>query len=335
MGRPRRHLLALAVAIGSTLALAACSGSSDSASPATTASSARSTVASTTKAFHCTPPADGHRTITVGGVARSFEVAAPTTYRRRAPLVVLLHGYGGSATEIGATTGLLKTGPSDGVVVAAPLALGNPSSWGIIDGFAADQAFIDDVIAQVTASSCVDPEQVVIAGFSAGSAMTGVYGCSRADKVAALVMVSGLPPAICPKDHTPRVLVVNGTADATVPFGGGNQPVNNGVIPLKSVPDSVASWAQGAGCSGGPADTKVGRDVTMRAWTACAHGGPVDLMIVEGGPHAWPGSVSLSPTGTNSQTVSVSCVVRTIAAEPDASVSTVAASCPGEGPKDP
>jgi len=330
MRRPGRPLLALVSAVALAVGLIACAGSSDSASPATTAPH----TTSTTRAFRCDPPASGHQTIEVDGTTRTFEVGAPASYDRRVPMVLLLHGFGGSATEFGKdTTGLLGTGPRHGVVVAVPQASGDPASWGIIDGFDADQTFIDDVIAQVTSSSCVDPKRVIVAGFSAGSAMTGVYGCSRADRVEALVMVSGLPPAVCPKDHTPRVLVVNGTADPVVAFEGGNQQVNGGVIPLASIPDSVASWAARAGCTGGPADTKVGADVAVRAWTSCAHGGPVDLTIVTGGGHAWPGAVIPAATGGTTQTVSVSCVVRAIALDAEVSVSKVASRCPGEGPK--
>jgi len=236
----------------------------------------------------------GHHELEAAGHPRSFEVAAPDglgtgSGTRTAPVIVLFHGYLGAAGKILQTTGLDRLGPAHGVVIVAPQGIGEPTSWHIGDDSFGDTEFTDAVLALVRASPCVDTTAIWLAGFSAGSAWTGVYGCTHADGIAGLLMHSGLPPAICPGDRTPNVMIVHGTADPVVPFTGGAQPVGGSAVVLAPVPESAASWATTAGCGADPTVRSVGDQVSITTWSGCAGGRTVSLQAVTDLGHSWSG----------------------------------------------
>jgi polyhydroxybutyrate depolymerase len=221
---------------------------------------------------------------------------------------VLFHGFSSTAELGAAYTELSRSAPEAGVVLVAPQALGDPSSWRILDPSGADRAFIDRMIAEMAASACIDESRVWLAGFSAGSAMAALYGCLRETPVSGMMLASGLAPPLCPADATPDVLITHGTADPVVPFGGGEQTINGTSVALDSIPASAAAWAEKAGCDEEPDVRTVGDDVEVRTWLGCSGGTKVELSIVEGGGHTWPGAPveSLGPT---TRTYEASCVL--------------------------
>lgn len=349
--RPRWPTAGLVAAALVVAGLAGCTGSSGSDGSGTgggattsapgggaVASSSTSTSASTTTSgppIDCTPPAAGEQQVTVAGETRSFTVAVPGSFAGPAPVLVAFHGFASSAEEFAGVTGLAAQGPAAGVVVVLPQALGSPTGWKIVSGFEQDRAFADAVLEQVLASDCVDPDRVWLGGFSAGSGFAGVYGCGRAaadaGSVAGLLLVSGLPPAICPEQGAPRVAVVHGTADPVVRFQGGEQVVDGEPVPLVGVPESVAGWAERSGCADGPAETGHADDLTLSSWSSC-DGGPVDLLAIADGGHAWPGGAAQSATGRVTQSVSASCLFVALAIDPALDLGARVDACPGDHP---
>ena len=215
----------------------------------------------------------------------------PDDFSEPAPVLVLFHGFTSSIGEMAANTGLTEAGPAAGAVVVVPQAAGNPSSWRLLRGFEKDQEFLDAVLEQVTASDCIDGSRVWLGGFSAGSAFTGRYGCAAPERFEGQLMASGLPPPLCAEETpSPRVLVVHGTADPVVSFEGGTQALNESTVELASVPESVAQWAERAGCDASASEQRVGETAVVSSWGDCRSGGPVDLIAIEGGDHTWPGS---------------------------------------------
>ncbi len=197
--------------------------------------------------------------MTVAGEDRSYRVALPDDFSEPAPVLAMFHGFTSNIEAMAANTGLAESGPAAGAVVVFAQAAGDPSSWRLIQGFDKDQAFLDAVLEQVTASDCIDSERIWLGGFSAGSAFTGRYGCAAPDRFEGLLMASGLPPPLCPEEtDSPRILVVHGTADPVVSFEGGSQPVNEATIELASVPESTGQWAERAGCDATASEQSVG-----------------------------------------------------------------------------
>ncbi len=246
----------------------------------------------------CGALVDGTQELEVLGTTRTFEVRAPAALADgpAAPVIVLFHGFSGTAVSILERTGLGDLAPDGGVVVVAPQALGEPTTWHIGDETWADTEFTDAVLDVLLASPCVDPSSIWLAGFSAGSAWTGVYGCSHPDALAGLLMHSGLAPPICPADADLDLFVVHGTDDPVVPFSGGDQAVGGDSVMLSPVPESVAGWAAAAGCDPAASVAAAGDDVLLSTWTGCAGDHTVVFEAVAGLGHVWAGGADAVET---------------------------------------
>ncbi len=284
----------------SPVATATTGGSSATTSvpPATTVRATATIPSTTTVAPTTTVPVDcglgmpGTQTISVGEDARSYDLYLPPDLGAGgaiAPAMVLFHGFTSNAAEIAARTELGALAPRLGVVLLVPQGTGEPTSWHIADPSFADTEFSDALLDHLASSPCVDAANLWLAGFSAGSAWSAVYGCSHADRIAGLVLVSGLAPPICPENDSPIVQITHGTADPVVPFDGGDQPVDGSTVTLDSVPDSAAGWAARAGCTAPPAELSLTSEVAaVTEWTGCAADGAVSLHVIGGGGHVWP-----------------------------------------------
>ncbi len=271
-----------------------------STATSTTEREATTTAATTTTVtgVDCGELTNGTHHVTIAGRDRTFEVRVPEQFgiigpagaaRLPAPAIVLFHGFIGTASAIVDTTGLGVLAPESGVVLIAPQGIGDLTTWHIGDDSWGDVELSDHIVQLLRSSPCVDPDAVWLAGFSAGAAWTGVYGCSHTAGIAGLLIHSGLPPAICPADSTPNIMVVHGTADPIVPFDGGPQAVEGSTVDLQPVPESAAAWAAVAGCDPSPAVRDVGEGSTISTWSGCAGGRTVSLQAVEGLGHQWSG----------------------------------------------
>lgn len=215
-------------------------------------------------------------TLEVDGTERTYLVRTPSSSSAPAPLLIGLHGHGGSAAELEAHARLAERGAAAGSVVVLPDALGDPARWNFDrrpDG-PDDFAFLDALIEQIEADHCIDAEQVTIVGSSNGAAFAGLAACERPGRFAAVVMVIATVPAVCPSGATPDVLTIRGTADRHVRFAG--------------VPDLIADEAERADCQRGPVAERPAADVARTRYAGCRGGTEVVLDAVEGGTHRWP-----------------------------------------------
>lgn len=307
----------------------AASDTASTASPTTTILTTTTTTTATTTTSTEPPASTTVMTIDCrlspgpGTIAdREFELYLPddvgTTDNPtgvQSPLLVLLHGFGGDAVEFAATTGLHTLAPTAGVALAAPQGIGDVSTWhlGSPDDplVPSDVDFLGTLVDDLTASPCIDPDNVWLAGFSAGSAYTGVYGCAHVDRFRGLAMVSGLPPALCPADANTSIQITHGVDDPVVPFAGGDQTISDEAsVELDGVPASAAGWAAVAGC-GEPEQLVFGdtNPSSVTAWRECAGQAEVSLLAVSGLGHVWAGSSSSSGGGRITPIVDAGCVI--------------------------
>jgi polyhydroxybutyrate depolymerase len=324
------------LAIGLTAVLAACSSSADGtgAAGASSVPANGGSVATDppgTTAAPCALPDAGTHTIDVAGTPRTFDVFPPSAPAEAGavPTLVLFHGFNSSKEEMVEITGLAEQAPAAGVLLVVPQGTGSPAGWNALAGFDQDEAFTTALLEEVQAPSCIDPDDLWLAGFSAGSAFSAVFGCTHADRVTGLGLVAALAPAICPPDDTPNVVITHGTADPVVPFAGGDQAVGDTKVALGSVSDSAANWASRAGCAAEPTTAPVGDDVTVTQWTGWTGGSTITFEVVDGGGHAWPGAVEPVALGRTTQTISSSCVLLAAVADPALDP---LPDCPGDGP---
>nr|MBW4079616.1 hypothetical protein [Acidobacteriota bacterium] len=104
---------------------------------------------------------------------------------------------------------------------------------------------------------------------------------------------SGIPSAVSP-DCTPsrpiNVYEIHGTADSSIPYGGGVFQGDHGPVSVLSALDSAARWAQLDRCDANPS-TSSAPGITLTRYSRCANGGSVTLRTIIGGTHWWGGNI--------------------------------------------
>jgi poly(3-hydroxybutyrate) depolymerase len=110
-----------------------------------------------------------------GGAARTYRLYLPAGYdpMKPYPLVILAHG----CSVNGGTPFPLETASKGDAVVVALKSVGTCFEY---SATGPDVTYFDTVLAEVSASHCVDRSRVFMAGFSSGSWLSHTVGCVRA-----------------------------------------------------------------------------------------------------------------------------------------------------------
>lgn len=207
---------------------------------------------------------------------RPFLLAPAADGGRGRPLVVALHGSGGSPEEMESLTHLAARGAAAGVNVVLPRA--DNEIW---NNFSVnDEPYLDAVIESALKRTCADPHALVLTGFSNGGDEAQTIGCVEAARWRAVVVVSSSTvPDRCVQGGPPVTLLrVHGLVDRVSPFEG-----RDGDEPRDPVLPATARWAAYDGCRVMPVRTG-----TSRQWSGCAAGTSVQLLALPGVGHAWP-----------------------------------------------
>jgi polyhydroxybutyrate depolymerase len=240
-------------------------------------------------------PGDSMQTIQVGGVNRVFLLHVPPTYdgSKRVPLVLDFH----SLAVTGATQRNLSTYPDvidpEGAVMAFPTGLMGPSreAWDVGPCCVAnvdDVGFARAVVAQVSATACIDPKRVYAAGFSMGGGMAHYLACHAADVFAAVAPSSFdlLQENVgeCQPSRPITVISFRGSADTLVPYGGGYSAVVPGMpVTFLGAQATFQKWAEIDQCPGPPSAPDSSGCSTF---AGCAGGVEVVLCTNQGGGQA-------------------------------------------------
>jgi polyhydroxybutyrate depolymerase len=231
-------------------------------------------------------------------VDRTYRVYRPSAVSASPGLVIVLHGSFGGGFQVEAMTGFDIQADRLGWIVVYPDgvadgwdAFGSGPTWGSHPG-ADDVVFVRALIEHFTRSDGIDPARVFITGMSRGGMMTYRLGCELADRIAAIAPVSGNMATAGGSAEVPcnparplSVLAIHGTADATIPIGGGQVD-----ILFSPMADVIARWRSMDGCAGAPQSATDGA-VTITTWS-CADGSHVSTRIIDGGCHCWPADAS-------------------------------------------
>jgi polyhydroxybutyrate depolymerase len=248
--------------------------------------------------FRATRPMAGTsaRELVVDGVTRRYLLHAGGAAKPGRPLVLVLHGWGGSAAGIERRTrGTFdELADRDGAVVAYPEALGDPRRWN--DGWDMGQRgvappddlrFLAVLIDALTAEFGVDRTRVFASGLSNGASMVYRLACERPELVAAVAPVSGSMPRDLVRASAQgapvSILGMHGTEDHMVPFDD-------------SIRDGLSAWVKRDGCPAQPASSRLpdadpgdGTQTRVDVYAPCAAGTAVAFYTIDGGGHAWPG----------------------------------------------
>lgn len=218
---------------------------------------------------------------------RGYRLFVPPGYdgHLRLPVVLDLHGSGGTSASQARTSGFETLAASERFIVATLDAEGGRWNVPVQDNRANDVAYVSDVIAHVAARVCADETRVYATGFSGGGRMTSLLACQLGSRLAAIAPVSGLRfPGPCTGRPVP-VLTFHGLADLQNPYDG--HAAGRGGEWLESVPDALAGWARLNSCKGDAVlDDPPGPLSTIR-YDGCANGTEVRMIRIDGLGHTW------------------------------------------------
>jgi polyhydroxybutyrate depolymerase len=257
---------------------------------------------------------DSIQTITVDQTERNYVLHVPASLKAPAPLVIVLHGGGGSAQSAIAQTGFDAQADRHGFIVAYPEgtdrsrplmnALGKSGflTWnaGACCGYAVEQGsddvgFIRAMVAEIAAAMPLDPKRIYATGLSNGGMMAYRLACEASDLIAAIGAVSAaIVVAPCEPRFPVSVLHVHGTDDRNVPIEGGVGPKSITKYPYPPIERAIAFWAAWDDCGEDPIVSSPAPRVTLRSYPLCTLGVAVDYYVIEGGTHAWPGGKRLA-----------------------------------------
>lgn len=249
--------------------------------------------------------------VTTKDGARTFLLLRPAT-KGPLPLVILLHGHGGSA-EQALTRGPLAAwsdiSAREGVLVAALDGVKGPDGkrgWNDCRAESPGKPAVDDVAfagavaRQLVAEAHADPARIYLMGMSNGAMMALRLALQMDPAPAAFCAVCGLMAEGGPCASTTArpipALLIDGTADPLVPYGGGQVrflKTERGAV--RSAEQTVAFWRAADGLAASKAmetalPHREASDPTRAfksVWGSAA-GQQVVFIRIEGGGHAEP-----------------------------------------------
>lgn len=231
-------------------------------------------------------------------------VVPPTAKRSEAklPLLVALHGYGGSGASFARFLRLRQQSIKRGFVFIAPDGHSGADGkrfWNAspaccdFDGSGVDHvAELGKLITEAQRSEHVDPTRVVVLGYSNGGFMAHRLACDLPGISAiASIAGAGVTQANACAHAPARILEVHGDVDQVVPFAGGRVLGKTGIPAFPGALETMTAWAKKRGCDAAPsAPTKLdldpalpGSETAQIGWS-CAPG--LALWRVEGGTHS-------------------------------------------------
>lgn len=226
----------ISVLIGVALVATGCAGGDDTNEiPATTTSAVPTTSAPAAQTDASFAPPGYETLVTADGRTRSYRVV-DLSVGAPAPLIFVLHGFGGSAEDMRAYTGVeavVESTLADGAVVVYPngtgIEEGLPQSWNAggccpfsIYDMVDDVAFFDQLIDAVTAAYDIDTSHVWAIGHSNGGMMAYRLACELSNRITAIGVAAGaLMTDSCSPDRSVSAMHLHGELDAVVPLAGG------------------------------------------------------------------------------------------------------------------
>ncbi|HUR93242.1 MAG TPA: hypothetical protein VMY76_01575 [Gemmatimonadales bacterium] len=160
------------------------------------------------------PPAPAGLEPIGSGGERDGVVYLPPDTGDRAPLILLLHGAGGSGRRVARL--LLPLADTVGCIVVAPDS--RSVTWDAVTGaFGPDVRYIERVLSDTLGRRRIDRSRMAVAGFSDGASYALGLGRANGDLFTHLIAYS---PGFLPHSSvagSPRIFVSHGRADGILP----------------------------------------------------------------------------------------------------------------------
>lgn len=267
------------------------------------------------------PPGHERLVIPTADGNRECVIHVPPACRRGSPvpLVIMLHGMGGTALNALRETGWSAKADDETFIVVYPEATRpapdrppsfgrNPQAWNDGSGrFHAaekridDVAFIRAVIERIAADHTVDDRRVFATGFSNGASMVFRLGAELSDRIAAIAPHAGVCWTDSPRPaRAISVCCITGDADPLNPLGGGWPTMAFGGRQLGGRPKPamqavVDSWTRALDCAAEPRRDDTTDSVRTREYGPGRDGAEVVFITIGGLGHHWAGGVRQAP----------------------------------------
>lgn len=244
-------------------------------------------------------PGDYVKRVFVQGRWRSYRLHVPLHYNgtRSFPVVFAFHGSSASASVIERETSFDDRADSLGFFVVYPEGLHRAWNIGECCRYSFthnvnEVAFVSAILDELERGVAVDRTRVYMTGYSDGGTLSYILGCTIPNRVAAVAVVSGTlfePPPVCPLSRAMPVMLVHGTADNSLPYGGkaGGPPWGKTTSFTHSAPDVARFWVVKDRCRTPGDSTRSGN--VVRVHYACADDAEVLFYTIVNGAHGWPG----------------------------------------------
>jgi len=244
--------------------------------------------------------------LSFGGFERKFVLRVPPAEPPATgwPVVVVLHGMGGTADWTLAETGWDRFADANGIVLIVPEALPsdpskpvsfwkNPTAWN--DGHpdrsndVDDVGFLDAVMAEAHKRVHINRRRVFATGFSNGAAMTFRLAVERPNVLAAIAPVAGYCRVNVPSPIRPvPTFYLVGDRDPFLPIQGGVVKTVWGWSETR--PPIVEMFADWSAALGGSRTPELTTDVDGLRLTHYAHPTvAIRCGVIEELGHHWPG----------------------------------------------
>ena len=244
---------------------------------------------------------------------RTFMYNKPATDIKEGSLMFIMHGSGGSATDIMKHTAKLEAiSAKEKLLIVYPN--GYQHYWNECRKYSNaeankidinENAFFIEMIDYFQKKYSISKNKIYAAGFSGGGHMAYKLAATMPDKIKAITAVVANMPDSASCDcklagKAKPVLIINGTKDDTNPYNGGEMFINNasfGVV--LSSEKTFAYWAHLAGYTGIPEKTLLpdndpNDNKTIESYSYHQKNKPpVTLLKVIGGHHDYPNDIDV------------------------------------------
>ena len=246
------------------------------------------------------------------GIMRTYIVYVPAIYNANTavPLLFNLHGYSSTNSQQQFYGNFMAIADTANFIMVLPngtLDGQNQRFWNTFGGSSVDDVgFINALIDTIAADYSIDLNRVYSTGMSNGGFMSYQLACSLSNRITAIASVTGsmITPNLnaCQPWRPVPVMEIHGTADATVPYEGGQG--------FTHIDTLVKYWVEFNECTEvdsvdvADIDNTDGCTAKHYVYSGGSLGSSVELYKIIGGGHTWPGA--LFPIGVTNQDINAS-----------------------------
>lgn len=255
----------------------------------------------------CATPEPGPGVLEHDGLPRSYHLHAPRDRPASAPLVMVLHGYGGTGDDMRTRYGWVELADREGFAVCFPEGTRDDRGrtfWNVgyephLGSEVDDTGFIVALVGHLQERHGLDAERTFATGLSNGGDLSIQLAARSPGTFAAIgpvvgTMMDDLYRACDPSIPTPMI-AFNGTDDGITRFDGDLRNAD-GWGAYRSTPEVIELWSGLLGTTEvetvrlpdrAPQDGSV---VEFERHHGADHGGELHFYRIVGGGHDWPGA---------------------------------------------